>query len=83
MPNDPLVWWGVLYLGAVSTALAFFLWTKGFELMDAGTAGLFFFVQPIFGAILGWLVLGEQLTVPFFIGSSLIIGSVLLAMKGE
>ena len=82
-PDEPLVWWGVLYLGVISTALAFFLWTKGFQLMDAGTAGLFFFVQPICGAFLGWLILGEQLSLSFLIGSGLIIGSVALSMRGD
>lgn len=82
-PEQPLVWWGVLYLGVISTALAFFLWTKGFQLMDAGTAGLFFFVQPICGSFLGWLLLDEQLTPSFLIGSVLIIGSVALSMRGE
>jgi drug/metabolite transporter (DMT)-like permease len=78
---DPLVWGGVLFLGLISTALAFFLWLKGFELMDAGTAGLFFFVQPIVGTLLGWLLLGEHLTASFLIGSLLIIGSVAFSMK--
>ncbi|MCX7569142.1 EamA family transporter [Tumebacillus sp. DT12] len=78
---DPLVWGGVLFLGIVSTALAFFLWLKGFELMDAGTAGLFFFVQPIVGTLLGWLLLGEHLTLAFLLGSALIIGSVAVSMK--
>lgn len=82
-PDQPLVWWGVVYLGAVSTALAFFLWAKGFELMKAGTAGLFFFVQPVVGTFLGWLVLHETLTWPFFAGSALILGSVLFAMRSE
>lgn len=78
---DPLVWGGVLFLGIVSTALAFFLWLKGFELMDAGTAGLFFFVQPIVGTLLGWWLLGEHLTLAFLLGSALIIGSVAVSMK--
>lgn len=38
---------GVLYLGIVSTAGAFFLWNKGLELIDASIGSLFFFFQPI------------------------------------
>lgn len=44
---------GVLYLGIVSTAGAFFLWNKGLELMDASIGSLFFFFQPIVGSLLG------------------------------
>ncbi|RYD05995.1 hypothetical protein N752_06455 [Desulforamulus aquiferis] len=50
LPADPLanvwVWSGILYLGVVSTAGAFYFWNKGFELMDASSAAVFFFVQP-------------------------------------
>ncbi|PWK05221.1 DMT family transporter [Tumebacillus permanentifrigoris] len=81
LPTDPLIWWGVAFLGVLSTAVAFFLWVKGFELMEAGTAALFFFVQPVFGTLLGWLLLGETLTVSFLIGSVLILGSVAFSMR--
>jgi drug/metabolite transporter (DMT)-like permease len=81
--NDPLIVWGILFLAVISTAVAFFLWAKGFELMDAGTAALFFFIQPIFGTFLGWLLLDEQLTVSFLIGSLLILLSVGISMRGE
>jgi drug/metabolite transporter (DMT)-like permease len=67
---------GVIYLGIVSTAGAFFLWNKGMELMDAGIGSLFFFFQPLVGAFLGWLLLNEKLDVNFFIGGMLIIAGV-------
>ncbi|EEL73577.1 DMT family transporter [Bacillus cereus] len=69
---------GVLYLGIVSTAGAFFLWNKGLELLDASIGSLFFFFQPIVGSLLGWLLLNETLNSNFFIGCILIICSVLI-----
>ncbi|KWU61289.1 hypothetical protein AWW70_01965 [Bacillus mycoides] len=69
---------GVLYLGIVSTAGAFFLWNKGLELMDASIGSLFFFFQPIVGSLLGWFLLNETLNRNFFIGGILIICSVLI-----
>ncbi|PWN75493.1 EamA family transporter [Bacillus cereus] len=69
---------GVLYLGIVSTAGAFFLWNKGLELMDASIGSLFFFFQPIVGSLLGWLLLNETLNSNFFIGGILIICSVFI-----
>ncbi|OTW82976.1 DMT family transporter [Bacillus thuringiensis serovar sumiyoshiensis] len=69
---------GVLYLGIVSTAGAFFLWNKGLELMDASISSLFFFFQPIVGSLLGWLLLNETLNSNFFIGGILIICSVFI-----
>ncbi|PDY46010.1 DMT family transporter [Bacillus pseudomycoides] len=67
---------GILYLGIISTAGAFFLWNKGLELMDASIGSLFFFFQPIVGSLLGWLLLNETLNRNFFIGGALIIFSV-------
>ncbi|ANC20368.1 membrane protein [Bacillus cereus] len=69
---------GVLYLGIVSTAGAFFLWNKGLELLDASIGSLFFFFQPIVGSLLGWLLLNETLNSNFFIGGILIICSVFI-----
>lgn len=79
----PIVWGGVLYLGIVSTAGAFFLWNKGLQMMDAGSGGLYFFFQPLVGTLLGWLLLGEQVGLSFCIGALLIVGGVLLVVKEE
>lgn len=69
---------GVLYLGVVSTAGAFFLWNKGMELMDAGVGSLFFFFQPIVGSFLGWALLNEKLGITFFIGGIFILAGVMI-----
>ncbi len=77
----PLVWWGTLYLGVVSTALAFYLWNKGFTLVDASTGSLFFFAQPVVGTLLGWLLLGESLTGRFVVGTAVVIAGGVLATR--
>ncbi|RAL26965.1 DMT family transporter [Thermoflavimicrobium daqui] len=69
---------GILYLGIVATAGAFFLWNKGLELMDASIGSLFFFFQPVVGAFLGWFVLHEELNSNFFMGGFFILMGVLV-----
>lgn len=64
---------GILYLGIVSTALAFYLWNKGFILVPAGTAAVYFFLQPVFGAVLGWGFLGERMTLATLGGAGIIL----------
>jgi drug/metabolite transporter (DMT)-like permease len=76
---NPLVWGAVLYLGVVATAGAFYFWNKGLSLVEAGTASVFFFLQPVVGAVLGWLLLGEHLTPSFFTGGGIILLAVLTA----
>lgn len=73
------IWAGVLYIGIISTAGAFYLWNKGFELLQAGSGAGFFFVQPIVGAALGWLLLGEHLGIGFFAGAIFIFLGVALS----
>jgi drug/metabolite transporter (DMT)-like permease len=73
------IWAGVLYIGIISTAGAFYLWNKGFELMQAGSGAGFFFVQPVVGALLGWLLLNEHLGLGFVAGAAFIFGGVALS----
>jgi Predicted permeases len=79
--NNRQIILGMLYLGIVSTAGAFFLWNKGIELMDTGIGSLFLFFQPVTGSILGWIYLNEQLNFSFFIGGVLIVIAVIIASK--
>jgi drug/metabolite transporter (DMT)-like permease len=78
---QPIIFGGVLYIGIVSTAGAFYLWNKGLQMVDATTGGLYFFFQPLVGTLLGWLFLGEQVGLTFWIGALLILGGVLLTIK--
>lgn len=64
---------GVIYLGVISTALAMYLWNNAFAKLDAGVASLTFFAQPVVGAGLGALLLGEQLS-PLYLFGVLLIG---------
>ena len=77
----PLAWLGVLYLGVVSTAGAFYLWNKSIALLGAGLPALLFFAQPVVGGLLGALLLGERLDVPFFVGGGLIALGVLVTAR--
>jgi len=77
----PVLWTGVLYLGIVSTAGAFFLWNKGLQMVDAATGGLYFFFQPLVGTLLGWLLLGEQVGLAFWAGAGLILAGVMLVIR--
>ncbi len=70
---------GILYLGIVSTAVAMWLWNRAFALVDASVASLFFFAQPLVGAVLG-VALGQELTPQLVIGGLLIGLGVLISM---
>ncbi|RID88507.1 DMT family transporter [Peribacillus asahii] len=79
----PSIWAGLLYLGVISTACGFLLWNRGLQMLNASSGGLFFFFQPIVGTFLGWLLLGEQIGLSFWIGTLLIFIGVLLVIREE
>jgi drug/metabolite transporter (DMT)-like permease len=78
-PVGPDVILVVLWLGVVCTAVAFYLWNKGFEGMPAATAALFHPVQPVVGGLLSVLLLGEVLTPQFLAGGAAVIAGVVLS----
>ncbi|HFK1513292.1 MULTISPECIES: DMT family transporter [Bacillus cereus group] len=77
----PTIWGGLLYLGIISTAVAFLLWNRGLQMLNASSGGLFFFFQPVVGTLLGWLILGEKIGATFWVGSALILIGVLLVIR--
>ncbi len=77
----PMIVLGVLYLGIVSTAGAMWLWNRAFALVDASVASLFFFAQPVVGALLSVVLLNQQITPSLLLGSAFITAGVLLALR--
>jgi drug/metabolite transporter (DMT)-like permease len=77
----PWILVGILYLGVISTGLAMFLWNLAFARLEAGIASLTFFAQPVVGAGLGALLLGEQLSTMFLLGGLLIGVGLLIAAR--
>ncbi len=71
---------GLLYLGLVSTAFALLLWNRAFALVPATVASLCFFAQPLSGALLAALLLGQEMTPALWIGTGLITVAVLLSL---
>ncbi len=79
----PTIVLGVLYLGFVSTALAMVLWNKSLALLDASVVSLLFFAQPVVGSALGALLLGERLSLGFWLGAVPIGAGLILAARSR
>jgi len=71
---------GLLYLGAISTSLAILLWNRGLQLLNVSSGGVFFFFQPLVGALLGWLLFRETLSVMFWGEAALILIGVFIVI---
>jgi drug/metabolite transporter (DMT)-like permease len=88
-PLAALEWWsgarpawtmaavaGVLYLGVVISGLAYLVWNWALERVEAPRAAVFLNVQPVTGALLGVLLLGEPFSIFTAVGGVLIIAGV-------
>ena len=75
----------VLFMALVGTATAHTLWNTSLSLMDASFCSMFYPMQPLVSAVLGVVVLGEQITVNFVVGGLIIccgiVGAVLSGKK--
>jgi drug/metabolite transporter, DME family len=71
----------ILYLGLVTGALAYCLFSKGLQNVTVATAGTLTLGEPLTAGILGVLILGEQLTLPGWSGICLLlVGLIILTM---
>ncbi|WP_428954663.1 DMT family transporter [Streptomyces sp. cg35] len=69
----------LLYVGVVSSAVAFFAWNKAIALVGAARAGAVYYLQPVCVALLSYAVLGEATGWAQLLCMGLILGGVVLA----
>ena len=75
-------WLQILYLGLVTSVLAYLLWYYALARLEAGKVALFTNLQPILTTALAVLLLGQQLTVMFALGGIVVLCGVVLAQYG-
>lgn len=68
----------ILYVGVVSSAVAFFAWNRAIALVGPSRAGVVYYLQPVCVALLSWAVLGESIGRPQVLCMALILGGVVL-----
>jgi len=77
----PTVWGNLLYLGILSSGLAFILWHKGIEQIGSVSASNYIYLVPLITAIAGVIALDEVLTQYMIIGGGLILLGLYLAQR--
>lgn len=71
----------LLFLGSVASMLCYLTWSWCMKGLGAVVCTNWVYVNPITTIIAAWLILGEQITVYFLIGSALIIAGMYLSSK--
>lgn len=68
-------WLAVGYMAAFATVGGYWMWLRGLSVIEASAAAPFLFIQPLLGAALGVILLGESLTWATIAGAILILAS--------
>ena len=74
---------GTLYLALVITAGAYLVWNWALARVEAARAAPFLTVQPVVGALLGAIVLGEPVTRFTAIGGALVVVGLWMTVTGR
>jgi drug/metabolite transporter, DME family len=82
--GDPAGLTLALYLGAIPTALAYVLFSRGLRSLSSGETATLVLAEPLTAAVLGIVALGEQASPTVAAGGALVLaGLVILAAGGR
>jgi drug/metabolite transporter, DME family len=76
-------WPGLLYLGAVTTAAAYALYTVGLRTVSASAAGVASLLEPLTATLLGVLLFGERFGLAGWVGAILLLVALVLVIAAE
>jgi drug/metabolite transporter (DMT)-like permease len=72
-------WWTILYIGVLSTAVGYTLQAAGQRYAPPSDAAILLSMEAVFGALFGWMFLGELLSMIQMVGCLLIFSGVIIA----
>ncbi|WP_187414902.1 EamA family transporter [Nonomuraea sp. PA05] len=70
---------GYAYLSLVGAALAYALWFRGLRVLPATKVTFLGLLSPVVATMLGWVVLGQELTVAQGFGAVIVLGALVVA----
>ncbi|MGN9844530.1 EamA family transporter [Nonomuraea sp. H19] len=70
---------GYAYLAIIGSALAYALWFRGLRLLSATKVTFLGLLSPVVATVLGWVVLGQQLTAAQALGALVVLAALVAA----
>lgn len=74
----PRAWWWLLYLGAVTVGLGYFLYFEGMRRVPASRGASLFYLKPVLAILFAHVLLGERITYGLLAASLLVACGILL-----
>ncbi|WP_250284477.1 MULTISPECIES: DMT family transporter [unclassified Frankia] len=82
MSLDGPVLWSLLYIGVLSSAVAFTAWNRSIAVIGASRAGFIYYLEPVATALVAWPVLGERVAWVQGVAMLLIVCGVFVSNQG-
>jgi len=73
----------MFYVGIFPSFVGYVFWNRGVAEVGPTIAGLFVHLMPAFGALLGWIFLGERIYLFHVVGIVLILAGIALTTRGH
>ena len=78
---DAWGWGGLFFSATFAIVIGYFIWNSGLNILGPARTAVYGNLSPVVAMLTGWAVLGERLSLPQFVGATLIIGGLLLARR--
>ena len=78
---DPRVWISWLFLAVFGNAVCFAVWNIAFQRLGVVVTNNYLYASPFVTVFVGWLLLGEPISLMSILGAVLITVGVILAYK--
>lgn len=75
----PISIYSLIFMGILCTAFAFWVQTHCLKFISSTKVAMIFTLEPVFGASISWIVLGQSLNLKGIIGGILIVISLILS----
>ena len=72
---------GLAWLGLIGAALTYYLWFRGIARLGPATVTSFGFLSPTSAVLLGWVILGEQLSPTQIAGVVIVLASIWIGQR--
>lgn len=74
-------WLSIIFLGALSSGLAYLFWYKALAAIPVAKLTVFQFLQPVAGMVISYLLLGERYTLWLALGAVMIMAGIWLVNR--
>ena len=70
-----------LYIGICSSLVSFVSWNKAIDKIGAASAGMIYYLLPLFSGLVAWVVLSEELHLYHLISGAIIIAGIVVSNR--